>query len=107
MQINLTTKHIDLTPTIEEFVNAKAGKLTRYFDRVEQINVLIEKTTHGFSIEIISDVEHHDPIVGNAEDEDMYVAIDACVDKSVRQLTDLKSRLRDNKHHRSTGGKER
>ena len=71
MQINLTTKHIDLTPTIEEFVNAKAGKLTRYFDRVEQINVLIEKTTHGFSIEIISDVEHHDPIVGNAEDEDM------------------------------------
>jgi putative sigma-54 modulation protein len=107
MQINISSKHIDLTPAIEEFINSKAEKLTRFFDRIEQIDVKIEKTTHGFTTEIISDIEHHNPIVSNNEDLDLYASIDGSIDKSVRQLTDLKTRLRDQKHNTPTGGQDR
>ena len=107
MRINISSKHLDLTPTIEEFINTKAEKLTRFFDRIEQIDVKIEKTTHGFTAEIISDIEHHDPIVSNNEDPDLYASIDGSIDKSVRQLTDLKTRLRDHKHNTPTGGQDR
>lgn len=107
MQINISSKHLDMTPTIEEYINTKATKLTRYFDRIEQIDVKIEKTSHGYTAEIISDVEHHDPIVSSSEDDDVYASIDSCIDKSVRQLTDLKSKLRDQKHNTPTGGQER
>ncbi len=107
MQINVTSKHLDMTPTIEEYAQSKSEKLTRFYDRIEQIDMKIEKTTHGFTVELISDVEHHDNIVSTSEDNDLHSAIDSCVDKSVRQLTDLKNKLRDRKHNTPTGGQER
>ena len=96
-----------MTPTIEEYAQSKSEKLTRFYDRIEQIDMKIEKTTHGFTVELISDIEHHDNIVSKSEDNDLHVAIDSCVDKSVRQLTDLKNKLRDNKHNTPAGGQER
>ncbi|MDP7008407.1 MAG: ribosome-associated translation inhibitor RaiA [Phycisphaerales bacterium] len=107
MQVNISSKLFDMTPAIEEYVRGKSEKLTRFFDRIEQINVLIEKTTHGYTSEIIADVEHHDPIVANNENDDMHASIDGCVDRAVRQLSDLKSRLRDDKHNTPTGGNQR
>ncbi len=107
MQINVSSKLFDMTPAIEEYIMGKSEKLTRFFDRVEQIDVKIEKTTHGYTSEIIADVEHHDPIIAHNENNDMHASIDGCVDRAVRQLSDLKSRLRDDKHNTPTGGTER
>ncbi len=69
MQINITSKQLGMTKTLEEYINAKASKLTRYFDQIEQIDVKIEKAKHGFSIEIVADVEHYDVIVSNSDNE--------------------------------------
>jgi len=107
MQINVSSKNLDMTPTIQEYSHSKAEKLMRFYDRIEQIDVKIEKTTHGFTAEVITDVEHHDNIVSTSEDNDMHAAIDSCIDKSVRQLTDLKNKLRDHKHNTPTGGQDR
>ena len=107
MQINITSKHLDMTSSIEKYIRSKAEKFTRFYDRIEQIDIKIEKTTHGFVSEIITDVEHHDDIIASNEDNDMHASIDGCIDRSVRQLTDLKSRIRDNKHNTPTGGQDR
>jgi|TARA_B100000959_G_C14986355_1_gene625767 putative sigma-54 modulation protein len=107
MQINIISKHLDMTQAIEEYIYTKASKLTRFYDRIEQIEVIIEKTSHGFMVEILTNVEHHENIVATNEDNDMYAAIDGSVDRSVRQLTDLKSKLRDHKHNTPTGGIDR
>lgn len=104
MQVKITAKHVQLTPAIEEYATRKVEKLPRYFDRVQQVEVIIGKARNGYSTEIITDVEKHEPFIANSEDSDLYAAIDQGVDKSVRQLTDHKSRLRDNKHHTPTGG---
>ena len=96
-----------MTPAIEEYIVGKSEKLTRFFNRIEKIDVKIEKTTHGYTSEIIADVEHHDLIIANNENNDMHASIDGCIDRAVRQLTDLKSRLRDDKHNTPTGGNER
>jgi len=107
MQINVSSKHIDLTPTIEEYIHSKSEKLNRFYNRIEQIEVKIERTTHGFTTEIISNVERHDSIISTSEDLDLYASIDACIDRNIRQLTDLKKRLRDQKHNTPTGGQDR
>jgi putative sigma-54 modulation protein len=108
MQINVTSKHLEMTTTIEEYAQSKAEKLTRFYPRIEQIDVKMEKTPHGFNVEIITDIERHDDIIGNANEDDLYAAIDSCVDKSVRQLTDLKNKLQDHKKHNTpTGGQEK
>jgi putative sigma-54 modulation protein len=107
MQINVSSKQIEMTQSIEEYAKTKAEKLPRFYDRIEQIDVKIEKTSHGFIAEIITDVEHHDNIIANCEDNDLHAAIDSCIDKSVRQLTDLKTKIRDHKHNTPTGGQDR
>ena len=104
MQIKVSSKHVDLTPAIEEYITTKTQKLTRYFDRIEQIEAKIEKTKQGFTSEIIASVVQHDPIVSSCDDADLHASIDGCIDRSVRQLTDLKSRLSDKKHGNSSGG---
>ncbi len=107
MQINVSSKHIDLTPTIEEYITTKTEKLTRFYDRIEQVDVKIEQTKQGFTTEIIASVERHDSIVSTSKELDLYASIDGCIDRSVRQLTDLKTRLRDQKHNTPTGGQDR
>ena len=99
MQINITARHVEITPTIEEYVMKKAERLPRYFDRIEAIEVVIDKSHHDFEIEVISNIEHSDPIVARSESQDMYACIDQCMDRAVRQLSDHKSRLRDRKHN--------
>ena len=107
MQINVYSKQLEMTPAIEEYAKTKAEKLTRFYDRIEQIDVKIEKTNHGYTAEILTDVEHHDNIVATSEDPNLYAAIDGCIDRSVRQLTDLKTKIRNHKHNTPAGGQDR
>jgi ribosome-associated translation inhibitor RaiA len=44
-------------------------------------------------------VDHGDPLISHADDADLYAAIDHCSDRAVRQLSDLKSRIRDDHHY--------
>ena len=104
MQINISSKHTEVTPTIEDYTLKKAQKLPRYFDRIEAIEVILGKTRNTYQAEIISTIEHHDPIIARAEGEDLYACIDQCMDRATRQLSDHKSKLRDSKHNTSTRG---
>ena len=106
MQIKLSSKQMELTGAIEEYATKKLERFERYFDRIQQVEAVIERAKNGYTIEIITDVEHHEPFVASSNHEDLYACIDLGIDRSVRQLTDHKSRLRDNKHHTPTGGKE-
>lgn len=110
MQINITSRHMDLTPAIEEYAEGKAERLTRFFDRVQQIEMIIAKRNtkkqEDFDVEIITTVEKHDPFVARADGGDLYACIDQGIDRASRLLKDHKSRLRDNKHHTPTSGME-
>jgi putative sigma-54 modulation protein len=102
MQVNITGKHLEITPAIEQYIRGKYGRLERHFDRVLQADFVLEKirVDHhaGFHAELILDVEHHEDLISNAKHDDLYAAIDAVLDRGVRQLTDLKDRMRNHKH---------
>ena len=98
MQIKLSSKHMELTEAIQDYARRKASKLDRFFDRIQQIEVVFVRTRNGYYTEIITEIEHHDPIVAHGDNLDLYASIDQGIDRSQRQLTDHKSRLRDNKH---------
>ena len=48
MQINVSSKLFDMTSAIEEYIVSKSEKLTRFYNRIVQIDVKIEKTSHGY-----------------------------------------------------------
>ncbi len=106
MQIKLSSKHVQVTAPIEDYASKKIEKFPRYFDRIQQVELVIDKVKKGYRVEIITDVEHHDPIIATSEHEDLYACIDLGIERSIRQLKDHKSRLRDNKHHTPTAGNQ-
>ncbi len=106
MHIKVSSKHMDITPAIEEYASKKLEKFPRFFDRIQQVELVIDKVKNGYNVEIITDVEHHDAFVANSDHQDLYACIDQGIDRSIRQLKDHKSKLRDNKHHTPTSGSE-
>lgn len=93
MQLNITGHNVEITEALREFVTTKFAKLEQYFERINQVYVVlkVEKVTH------ISDATLHvngGEIHASAEGQDMYAAIDGLIDKLARQLTRHKDKLK-------------
>ena len=48
LQINISSKHMELTPAIEEYATKKLEKLPRFFDRIQSVDMVIDKTKNGY-----------------------------------------------------------
>lgn len=99
MEFKISGRHVDITPAIREYAEQKTARLPRYFDRIQSISVIIGKPDpQHFEVEVVADIEHAKDIVTKRTGEDLYAAIDKAVDKTERQLTDHKEKLRNRKH---------
>jgi len=87
MQINLSGHHVEITDAIRNYVNDKMAKVERHFDKVGTINVILTVESVRHKAEASVHMSGHD-IFADAtnEDENMYAAIDALVDKLDRQV---------------------
>ncbi len=98
MQIEVSGRHLDITPAIREYATSKAQRLTKHYDRIHEISVIAHKHDSGHEAEIVVKVDHHDPVVSHHASDDLYACIDQAVHKAERQLTDLKEKIRNRKH---------
>ncbi|MCA3004568.1 MAG: ribosome hibernation-promoting factor, HPF/YfiA family [bacterium] len=99
MRVDVIGKHMEVTEPIRTFAESKSERLTRHYDGVQRIVFRLEQEPHnkGFHVEVVVDVEKHDDFVANATGPDLYTCIDQAVDKSVRQLTTFKEKLKQSK----------
>jgi len=96
MRIEVTSKGMELTEPIEDHARIKSEKLLKYFDGVQEIEVVLHNAERDiFSVEVMVGVVKHEPMIGRAEGSNVYRCIDQAVDKAQRQLTEYKDRLRD------------
>jgi putative sigma-54 modulation protein len=100
MQVNLTGHHVEITPALRDYVSSKLERLERHFDHVTNVHVVlsVEKLRH--KAEATFSITGNN-LFANAEEEDMYAAIDALADKLDRQIKKHKEKLTD--HHRTEG----
>ena len=98
MRIEIIGKNLEVTEAIRQHAEAKAAKLPRFFDGIQLITFRISREDHHkhgpFGVDLVVDVEKHDDFVCHADHEDLYTAIDSAVQKSTRQLTDFKEKLK-------------
>lgn len=93
MQLNITGHNVEITEALREFVTTKFAKLEQYFERINQVYVVlkVEKVTHiSYAVFCLKKGEIH----ASAEGQDMYAAIDGLIDKLARQLTRHKDKLK-------------
>jgi len=100
MQINISGKHLEITPAIDEYIRKKAERIVRHLDRVQSVTFVIEKEPHnqGYHVEVKTDVAGHDDFIANHRHADLYACIDLVLDRADRQVKDWKSRIRDHRH---------
>jgi putative sigma-54 modulation protein len=98
----ISGKHIEITESIKKHAEERASKLPKYYDSINQVEVIIDGNQGGgTSVEVIARAEHSKVFVGTETGEDAYRCIDMAVHKLERQLRRAKGKERDNKH---TGG---
>lgn len=85
MQVNISGQHLEVTDTLRDYVNEKFERLARHFDRITNVQVIMQVEKLKQKIEATLHVAGGE-VVANAEHEDMYAAIDLLADKLDRQL---------------------
>jgi len=97
MNLNLTGNHLPITPAIRDYVVAKLGRVTRHFDHVIDVNVVlsVEKLRHKVEANLHA---RGKDIHVEAVEADMYASIDALADKLDRQVLRHKEKLAVHRH---------
>jgi len=100
MQLNLTGHHIDITDSLQNYVEEKFERLERHFDHVTNVHVILSVEKLRQKAEATINISGAS-LYADCENEDMYAAIDSLVDKLDRQIKKHKEKLTD--HHRQDG----
>ncbi len=104
MNLTISGHHLEVTPALREYVVNKLDRVTRHFDQVVDITVLLtvekqKEKERRQRAEVNLHVKGRDIYVEHAS-EDLYAAIDQLVDKLDRQVCRHKDRVQD--HHHAT-----
>jgi putative sigma-54 modulation protein len=97
MNLELTGNHLDITPAIRSYVMDKLGRVTRHFDHVIDVHVVLQVEKLQHRCEATVHVPGSDIHV-EAIDGDMYAALDALADKLDRQVLKHKEKLKAHRH---------
>jgi putative sigma-54 modulation protein len=83
---------------MKQYAEEKAGKLPRYYDRIESIDVICDHEKMLHKIEVVVRVDHRHTFVSHVEAENFNEAVDLVIDKTGRQLREHKEKYRNRKH---------
>ena len=99
MIVTISSRHMDVTEAMKSFAEQKANKLSKYYDLIQEIEVIFDAGKNGTKVEMIVNAEHKNMFLAHHNDGDAYAGVDACFDKLERQLSEHKKKVRNRKHN--------
>jgi putative sigma-54 modulation protein len=104
MNLTISGHHLEVTPALRGYVTDKLGRITRHFDQVVDVKVILSienqaEKDRRQKAECNIHVKGND-IFAESSHEDLYAAVDELVDKLDRQVVRHKDRLQSH-HHES------
>ena len=102
MNLTISGHHLEVTPALREYVLTKLERVTRHFDQVVDINVLLsieklKEKERRQKAEVTVHVKGRDIFVEQTH-EDLSAAIDQLMDKLDRQVCRHKDKVQDHHH---------
>lgn len=103
MNLTISGHHLELTPAIREYVQAKLERIKRHFDHVIDAAVILtvdklsekeKRQKAEINLHLRGTYLHVESIA-----HDLYAAIDALIDKLDRQVIKYKSKIQDHQHN--------
>ena len=97
MNLNLTGRHMEITPAIREHVIGKLDKVKRHFDNVIDVNVILSVDKLVQKAEASVHISGK-TLFAEASDSNLYVAIDNLIDSLDRQVLKHKEKFEARRH---------
>jgi putative sigma-54 modulation protein len=102
MNLTISGHHLEVTPALREYVVTKLDRVTRHFDQVVDVSVLLtvdnpREKDRRQRAEVTLRVKGRDIFVEQSH-EDLYAAIDQLMDKLDRQVVKHKDKVQDHHH---------
>lgn len=102
MNLTISGHHLEVTPALREYVLTKLDRVTRHFDQVVDVSVLLtvekqKEKDRRQRAEVTLHTKGKDIFVESCN-EDLYAAIDQLMDKLDRQVVRHKDKLQDHHH---------
>lgn len=101
MNLNLTGRHLEITPAIRSHVTEKIAKIKGHFDGVMDVTVVLSVDKLRQKAEGSVHLSGKDVFV-ESDDDNLYVAIDSMVDKLDRQIVKHKEKFAARRHDDSS-----
>lgn len=106
MNISVHGKHLEITKAIQEYAKKKASKIEKFFDRIGDVQVVLDVQGDNHVAEMVVSVTKGPTLIGVVSKGDMYASIDLVVDKLERQLTKYKEKLYSRKKRKNNYASE-
>lgn len=102
MNLTISGHHLEVTPAIREYVHSKVERITRHFDQVIDIALILsidklpekEKRQRAeINLNLSGKALH-----AESTEQNLYAAIDTTIDKLDRQIIKHKGKIQDHPH---------
>ena len=100
MQVDISTRHGQISGATKEKINSKIEKLSRFQERLTAVNVIVDLSDDDAHVEIMASVERATDFVSRATASNLMKALDSALQKMQVQMRRHKDRLVE---HKSTG----
>jgi putative sigma-54 modulation protein len=97
MNLNLTGHHVEITPALRDYVASKINRITRHFDQVIDVGVILSVEKLRQKAEANVHLRGKDIFV-EADSDNMYASIDSLADKLDRQILRHKEKNADRRN---------
>ena len=92
MGITVRGKNIDITPALKDYVAKRIGKITKYFENLGEITVILTVSKGRHIVEVTVPVNGM-LLRGEESTTDMYTSIDLVIEKLEKQIEKYKTKI--------------
>jgi putative sigma-54 modulation protein len=105
MNLTISGHHLEVTPALRNYVTSKLDRITRHFDQVVDVKVLLsienqKEKERRQRAECNIHVKGNDMFAESAH-SDLYAAVDELMDKMDRQVVRHKDKVQNHQHQPS------
>jgi putative sigma-54 modulation protein len=102
MNLTISGHHLEVTPSIRDYVQSKLERITRHFDQVINTHVILavdnltekeKRQKAEINLQLSGKTLHVESVA-----QDLYAAIDMLIDRLDRQVMKYKTMLKDHGH---------
>jgi putative sigma-54 modulation protein len=99
MEVTITARHFQLDPSLREYLEAEIAGLTKFFERILEVHVILEQEKYRQVAEIVVHLPKAHRVRAREEDKNMRLAFDAAVAKLETQIKRYKEKFQERKRH--------